>query len=325
MPFRTPHTDLYDSVKINDLFTVREILCDNPKIIDRKALLLAVKLEFPEMVDLLLDMGANPDESFLGTTIFDFVARFGNMDIFMILMRSKSTFPKWLKLYPFLRYDRFDMVKILIEKGVQIRESDIVKASRHSSVPMVKLLLENGANVNAKGEEFFYPLHESIGNSYDMVKLLLENGANVNLRDRAKGNTPIFLASTKGNIDIIELLLSYGSNVNDWNKNGETPIMRLYSNSVKTLDYLISKGVNLNMADNKGNTFFHRFIESVIEASNQRPGSISRNFAEKLLKIYNILIEAEADINIPNHRGVVVNKLLYSTLCRIHDIINVSR
>lgn len=49
-----------------------------------------------------------------------------------------------------------------------------------------------------------------------MVKLLIDAGANVNLCDR-KQNYPLHLASTKGSIEILNLLLNAHANPNSIN------------------------------------------------------------------------------------------------------------
>ncbi len=48
---------------------------------------------------------------------------------------------------------------------------------------MVKLLLEKGADVNAKGEHGWTPLMEAANRGHsEAAKLLLEKGADVNLK-----------------------------------------------------------------------------------------------------------------------------------------------
>ena len=45
----------------------------------------------------------------------------------------------------------------------------------------------------------------------DFVKLLVENGANVNIVDSSE-NSPLFYASEKGYTEIVEILLHAGAN-----------------------------------------------------------------------------------------------------------------
>jgi len=78
---------------------------------------------------------------------------------------------------------------------------------------IVKILIEKGADVNAKNNEFWTPLHNLIHN-YDheslieIVLLLIENGADIDART-SKGYLPIdFLKNYPGeNRSEIERLL----------------------------------------------------------------------------------------------------------------------
>ena len=83
------------------------------------------------------------------------------------------------------------------------------------------LLLENGADVNAKGDDDITPLHMAAyhKNATETATLLLENGADVS----AKGDddiTPLHMAAHTNAIETAALLLENGADVNakedDW-------------------------------------------------------------------------------------------------------------
>ena len=71
-----------------------------------------------------------------------------------------------------------------------------------------KFLVENGININQKGEHGFTPLHEacSFGRK-DIAKLLLEHGANTYAR--TEGDLPFTTARLGGHDEICELLKPY--------------------------------------------------------------------------------------------------------------------
>ena len=56
------------------------------------------------------------------------------------------------------------------------------------------------------------------------LRYLLAQGANPNIRD-GKGNTPLVLATSLGEIDLIQTLLDKKANVNLANSSGETPLI----------------------------------------------------------------------------------------------------
>jgi len=86
---------------------------------------------------------------------------------------------------------------------------------------IVKLLIENGFNVNHKNQFQKSPLM-SLWNNYfinsvtpnlNVFRLLLENGADVNVCYRNNYTTILLLINHKISVDIIELLLQYDANV----------------------------------------------------------------------------------------------------------------
>ena len=60
-------------------------------------------------------------------------------------------------------------------------------------------------------------LHEAHNGNLEVVKDLVQNGINVNAKD-AKHFTALHLASLKGHLDVVVLLLEYGAEVNVTNK-----------------------------------------------------------------------------------------------------------
>ena len=79
---------------------------------------------------------------------------------------------------------------------------------------IVRLLLENGADVNLQNETGESALLFAVekGN-LDISRLLLEHGAKVDLEDNF-GLTPLILATRKRNLDLVRLLLEHGAVIN---------------------------------------------------------------------------------------------------------------
>jgi hypothetical protein len=139
----------------------------------------------------------------------------------------------------------------------------ILEADTSSNIETVKLLLENGADVNAKDVIGWTPLmmssrYSNTDSNIQTVKLLLENGADVNAK-YDKGWTPLMLASrystTDSNIQTVKLLLENGANVNLKNNAGWTPLILASKNSnTETVKLLLENGANINLKNNNGNT-----------------------------------------------------------------------
>jgi ankyrin repeat protein len=98
--------------------------------------------------------------------------------------------------------------------------SAILLATSCSNIDVINLLLEYNANINDISEYGYSPIHIAcILNKIDIVELFLQKNANIYLKDN---ETPIITSIYYGRKSIIELLLLYGSDINDTNSLGET-------------------------------------------------------------------------------------------------------
>ena len=92
---------------------------------------------------------------------------------------------------------------------------------------MVELLINGGADVNAKNDDNRTPLHFAmIRGTPKIVEMLIKNGANVNAQTKSK-ETPLH-GVANGDSDkhyaIAELLLNNGADVNLKDTNDKTPL-----------------------------------------------------------------------------------------------------
>ena len=89
-------------------------------------------------------------------------------------------------------------------------------AAYHNDVPMVRLLLEHGADPN-QSTYFGSPLsHACWNDSFEAAELLIDNGANVNDRDAVAGFTPLHWAAGNETLrhHLVKLLLGSGADPN---------------------------------------------------------------------------------------------------------------
>lgn len=69
----------------------------------------------------------------------------------------------------------------------------------------IKTLINNGANINAFGEDNYTPLHEAVEQGHqNVVDLLIKKGADISIKDD-DGCTPFELAKTMKHQEIIEI------------------------------------------------------------------------------------------------------------------------
>lgn len=132
-----------------------------------------------------------------------------------------------------------DLAELVIRKGANVNSqalgyapameamwSGYTKATKPADVPkligVLKLLLDNGADPDAKDRSDWSLLHYACGN-VDLTKLLLDRGANPNVRTTG-GRTPLHFVADEGNKAVTQLLLSRGADVNAKDGNGRTPL-----------------------------------------------------------------------------------------------------
>lgn len=124
-------------------------------------------------------------------------------------------------------YGHVDMVKLLLEHkaNVEIAATDnklptdtihpLSVAIINREMPIVRLLIEHGANPNARSAGTnCTPLSLAIVNhNYEAAEFLLKNGAHVDAVD-SSGYTSLIEAVEKGRIALVRLLLEYGADIN---------------------------------------------------------------------------------------------------------------
>ena len=97
----------------------------------------------------------------------------------------------------------------------------------HHKFDLAKLLLDNGAAVNATDSDHCTALHVAMKYERpqdDMVHLLLSARANPNAQN-AKGSTPLHFAAAHGHTSHVKLLLGASANANAQNHKGQTALV----------------------------------------------------------------------------------------------------
>jgi len=130
---------------------------------------------------------------------------------------------------------------------------------------MVKLILEAGADVNAKHKNGQTALHLLLDVRYsdysqyclskDTLELLLADGADVSLKDN-NGRTPLHLAVESADGDVVKLLIDHGANVNIRDDaTGSTALHHAAQfGNADAAEVLIANGADINAKDNQGHS-----------------------------------------------------------------------
>ena len=97
---------------------------------------------------------------------------------------------------------------------------------RGGKLPLIKLLLERGADANALGADGLTPLlhlskTRSKADPIPVMELLAANGADVDARDET-GGTLLMHFARRGNAKAVEWLVAHGADPSARNKSGKT-------------------------------------------------------------------------------------------------------
>ncbi len=168
------------------------------------------------------------------------------------------------KIIPIILFFLFILVLILINFVDFSNKNELLydAIQEGNYIKSLKLIKEDGADVNAAVHDGYSLLHESVvSNEPDLVKLLIQNGAAVEVRNKY-GSTPLLLAVYLGHLPnawkVIQLLLKAGANPYVKNWKGQSALTLAASqNDLNTVQLLIRKNVDINTVSEKGQNALH--------------------------------------------------------------------
>eukprot|EP01114_Cavostelium_apophysatum_P001950 TRINITY_DN11707_c0_g1_i1.p1 TRINITY_DN11707_c0_g1~~TRINITY_DN11707_c0_g1_i1.p1 ORF type:complete len:526 (+),score=54.31 TRINITY_DN11707_c0_g1_i1:62-1639(+) len=158
----------------------------------------------------------------------------------------------------------------------------LLLASEFGHLPVVKLLLERGADVNQDSHHEVTALHVAARNGHaDIVTLLLAHNANVHAVNFER-ETALHRAATGRHISVIDALLSAGADVNAVASGGETPLhCASREGHVEAVNYLLQRNANVHAVSSYKETPLHRAM----------------NCHKNRSSVIKLLLAAGADVN----------------------------
>jgi len=87
----------------------------------------------------------------------------------------------------------------------------------------------------------------------DVAKLLINNGAKVNARECRFAYTPLHRAAEENHLEMVRFLIKYGADVNAKTNNGQTALHRTARwGNLEVLQALLDSGADPGLNDNTG-------------------------------------------------------------------------
>ena len=167
-----------------------------------------------------------------------------------------------------------DITKALITAGADVRHRSVTsdglggrtplhQATSNSNPRVLRLLLDAGADVNAKTDLGSVPLHGAAGSpNPDIALTLLRAGGDPNVQYKGLKYAPLHVAAEDGSTgSVVDVLISWGANPNLKSSNGYVPLV-LAIRSENPHDQvalaLIAGGTDLDSRDNWTNSVLHQ-------------------------------------------------------------------
>lgn len=131
----------------------------------------------------------------------------------------------------------------------------LYRASVLGRTDMAALLLERGADVNARTSRGTRPIHAAaLGGHGDLLALLLASGAEIDSRDR-EGTTPLYMAARAGRSEMVQQLLAAKASPDLATVRGRTPLHEgALAGHLRIVQALVETGADVNVIDARGDT-----------------------------------------------------------------------
>uniref|UniRef100_A0A3B0J731 Uncharacterized protein n=1 Tax=Wolbachia endosymbiont of Aleurodicus dispersus TaxID=1288877 RepID=A0A3B0J731_9RICK len=224
-----------------------------------------------KMVSELIKNGANVNsmDSSQRTTLYQPAAN-GDIEITKILVKNKADvnaedLARLTALYEAAGHGRKEVVKYLMKNGADVKRNGALKltplhlAVANVNKEMVDCIIENDENIgeNIETVDVFgwtslywaaakndTPILESLLHAISRCR------ASVDIEDMLLGRTPLHIAAALGNLEAVQLLITYGAEINYQDTCGWTPLnLAVVGKHRKVFNYLIENGAKIETND----------------------------------------------------------------------------
>jgi ankyrin repeat protein len=268
---------LYNEDELLDLILTRNIRLDILDTDGRNILYIPIKFSYNQLLIKLIEK----DEQNIGLPIIDikdslgltalhYSIIFNNYEAFQILLDKSNIFiNNNQNLNAFHICIQYNRIKFFIDILSNISE----------------LFINTNNNENLLQYAILF-------DKYDFIPYILKKKININNQDITNGLCALQQIIIKNKIDIVQLFINYGANINIQDYYGNTAVHYCISEeNIEILHLLLKYNPNLNLIDIDGNTPLHLYLKN--------------SYLEK--EILQLLI-TKSDLNIQNNNGLTCLK-----------------
>ena len=264
-------------------YDIAKALIDNGALVNLRAgdgfnaLMEAVRTGNIEIAKLLIEHNSDINiKNKDGKNMIMIACEKGNEEMFNLLIENnadineKSSWGASALIYASEK-GNINIMQYLIDNGIDVNG----KADDNGDTPLLwavtgqnpyeasKLLIENGANVNATNDSGVAPATILAASTPKVVKLLKDNGADLDTKF-LDYYPPIAIAAGAGNLEIVKALVENGADVNYYpNDINYTAIFHaIDQHNYEVSEYLFKNGVDLNIKMKPDNDYGRSIKES---------------------------------------------------------------
>lgn len=255
---------IYDAAAAGNVDVVQQLLNDRENMdLEKhgtKALLVAIEREQEEVLEILLREGASPSclngSPAVRIPLHQAMKR-GNVRMAsrpLDFGASPQTHDSHNRtaLFEALHGSNVDGAALLLYHGINISATDhlgdtvLHKAVERGSSEHTTLLINQAIEVDARNDGGVTPLHLATKNGhYHLFRLLLGSGAHVNAVTFHTKETPLMYAVSVDSIEVCQMLLRRGADVNAISSDKKTPlVLAAAAGNVQLVEDLLSHGAN---------------------------------------------------------------------------------
>jgi len=180
-------------------------------------------------------------------------------EIYLHILKSGSI----SSFMQFAEANRLDLIKMLIQNGLNINIRDLkqssqtilIIAAKNGYQDLLDYLLANGADVNITNFEGWNALMMTSAESHreNILKSLIQAGSDVN-RVTENGWSALIIAVIFKNFENIKFLVEHGADANKSNAGAFALILAVRNGRLEIVEFLLKQGIDIDVQNPDGET-----------------------------------------------------------------------